>query len=85
VPEHLRDKGGQASKRMGHGKGYRYSHDFPEGVSGQDYMERPVRLYTPKTAGAESAIAERLKRWVGLKDSMSIRSVKKLAEPGPRP
>jgi putative ATPase len=85
VPEHLRDKGGQASKRMGHGKGYRYSHDFPEGVSGQDYTERPVRLYTPKTAGAESAIAERLKRWRCLKDSISMRSVKKLAESGPRP
>jgi len=83
VPEHLRDKGGQASKRMGHGKGYRYSHDFPEGVSGQDYLERPVQLYAPKAAGAEAAIAERLKRWGFLKASLSVRSVKKLAEGGP--
>ena len=84
VPEHLRDKGGQASKRMGHGKGYRYSHDFPEGVSGQDYLEQPLRLYSPKTAGAEAAIAERLRRWGALKDSLSARSAKKLAEGGPR-
>ena len=63
VPEYLRDKGGQASKRMGQGKGYLYSHDFPEGISGQAYLEHPMTLYTPKAAGAEGVIAERLERW----------------------
>ncbi len=67
VPIHLRDKGGQASKRLGHGKGYAYSHEFPEAISGQDYLEHPLSLYTPKTAGAEGAIAERLARWRDLK------------------
>ena len=67
VPVHLREKGGQANKRLGHGKGYAYSHDFPEAISGQDYLERPLSLYTPKTAGAEAAIKERLERWRGLK------------------
>jgi len=67
VPLHLRDKGGQASKRLGHGHGYAYSHDFPEAVSGQDYLEKPLSLYRPKTAGAEAAIAERLARWRSLK------------------
>jgi len=80
VPAHLRDKGGQASKRMGHGKGYAYSHDFPEGVSGQDYLEHPVRLYSPKSVGAESAIAERLERWRGLKAALSARAPNKLAD-----
>jgi putative ATPase len=83
VPAHLRDKGGQASKRMGQGKGYEYAHDFPEAVSGQDYLERPVRLYTPKSAGAESAIAERLERWRGLKESMAARAGNFLAGRGP--
>ena len=59
VPPPLRDKSGQASKRAGHGQGYRYSHEFPENISGQDYLEQPLGLYTPKTAGAEAAIAER--------------------------
>jgi putative ATPase len=63
VPLALRDKGGQASKRMGHGKGYLYSHDFPEGISGQNYLETPVALYEPKLNGAEARIAERLARW----------------------
>jgi putative ATPase len=60
---HLRDRGGQASKRLGHGEGYLYSHEFPEAISGQTYLEKPLALYTPKTAGAEAAVAERLARW----------------------
>jgi len=63
VPLHLRDKNGQASKRNGHGKGYEYSHEFPEGISGQRFLEEPATIYQPTTVGAEAAIAERLARW----------------------
>jgi putative ATPase len=63
VPVPLRDKGGQASKRAGHGKGYLYSHDYPENISGQAYLESPLTLYTPKPVGWEAKIAERLARW----------------------
>ena len=63
VPLHLRDKGGQANKRLGHGKGYAYSHNFEEAVSDQKFLEKPLALYAPKNAGAEAAIAERLARW----------------------
>lgn len=72
VPRHLRDKGGQASKRLGHGDGYRYSHDFPEAISGQDFLERPLKLYQPKTAGAETEIARRLAHWKQLKAQAKI-------------
>ncbi|HXQ81062.1 MAG TPA: replication-associated recombination protein A [Opitutaceae bacterium] len=85
VPAHLRDKSGQASKRMGQGKGYAYSHEFPEAVSGQDFLERPVRLYSPKPVGAESAIAERLERWRGLKAALSSPTGNVLADRGPNP
>jgi putative ATPase len=67
VPLPFRDKNGQASKRAGHGKGYLYSHEFPEGISGQDYLEKPISLYTPGANGAEAKIAERLARWRELK------------------
>jgi putative ATPase len=67
IPSALRSKSGQANKRIGQGKDYSYSHDFAENVSGQDYLEKPLTLYTPKTAGAEAAIAERLARWRELK------------------
>ena len=67
VPLPLRDKSGQASKQAGHGKGYRYSHDYPENISGQNYLEKPLALYTPKSAGLETRIVERLARWRELK------------------
>ncbi|MEY3774840.1 MAG: Replication-associated recombination protein [Verrucomicrobiota bacterium] len=67
VPLPLRDKSGVASKQNNHGKGYRYSHDYPENISGQDYLTQPLQLYTPKTAGWEAKIAERLARWQELK------------------
>jgi putative ATPase len=63
IPPALRSKGGQANKRHGHGADYAYSHDFPEAISGQDYLERPLSLYSPKTAGWEAKIADRLARW----------------------
>jgi putative ATPase len=83
VPNHLRDKGGQASKRMGQGKGYGYSHEFPEGISGQDYLEKPVRLYVPHSAGAEAAIGERLARWRKLKAGLAPLAGKALADGAP--
>jgi len=37
----------QANKRIGQGKGYDYSHDFPENITGQDYLfeKRHRRLH----------------------------------------
>src|SRR5476651_1779436 len=67
IPSALRSKSGQANKRIGQGKGYDYSHDFPENISGQDYLEKPLTLYTPKSAGWETKIADRLARWKELK------------------
>ncbi len=69
IPAALRSKSGQANKRIGQGVGYAYSHEFPENISGQDYLEKPLALYTPKTAGWEAKIAERLARWKSLKAS----------------
>ncbi len=67
IPSALRSKTGQANKRMGQGKGYDYSHDFPENITGQDYLEKPLAIYTPKTAGWEAKIVDRLARWKDLK------------------
>lgn len=71
VPIHLRDKGGQASKRAGHGKGYDYSHSFPEGISGQNYLEEPLKLYEPSSNGLEARVADRLARWRELRKQNS--------------
>ena len=63
VPAHLRDSHYPGAKRIEHGKGYRYSHDFPGGVVTQQYAPDAVagrEYYRPGDAGAERAIAERL-------------------------
>jgi putative ATPase len=63
VPMPMRDKGGKANKLLGHGKGYLYAHDFPENIAPQPGLEKPLTLFTPKTAGIEAKLAERLARW----------------------
>ena len=73
VPSALRSKSGLANKRIGQGEGYLYSHDHPENISGQAYLEKPLSLYTPKTAGWEAKIAERLARWNELRVKMKAK------------
>ena len=46
---------------------YRYSHEYPQAISGQDYWTQPVSLYQPQAAGAEAAIQERLRSIAALK------------------
>ena len=67
IPSALRSKTGQANKRIGQGQGYDYAHDFPENITGQDYLTQPLALYTPKAVGWETKIADRLARWKQLK------------------
>jgi putative ATPase len=67
VPVWLRDKHGAANRQAGNSKDYRYSHDFPEAVSGQDFLPEPRQFYNPKDAGSEAAVAERLRRWQEMK------------------
>lgn len=69
VPLWLRDPGGGAGARFGHGQAYLYSHEFPEAISGQHYLLEPRTFYHPGSQGAEAAIAERLARWRALRSS----------------
>jgi putative ATPase len=67
VPLHLKDSHTQVGRKLGQGAEYRYSHEFPEGISGQEYLSRPLELFRPGTAGAEGQLAERLARWKALR------------------
>lgn len=67
IPLWLRDAHTKLNKSLGHGADYRYSHEFEEGISGQDYMVEPKRFLELGKAGAEAGIAERLERWRALK------------------
>ena len=66
VPQHLRDTHYPGARELGHGVGYAYPHDLPNGVAAQEYLPsvlRGRRYYEPSSHGDEerwSSIAERL-------------------------
>jgi putative ATPase len=65
VPSHLRDAHYGGSKKLGHGKGYRYAHDEPFGIAEQQYAPDVVAdatYYRPTSLGAEGAVKERWER-----------------------
>jgi len=60
VPIHLRDASYPGARQLGHGKGYRYPHDYPGHTVDQEY--RPARFsgaryYEPSGLGEETAPA----------------------------
>jgi len=63
VPEHLRDASYKGAKRLGHGEGYKYAHDFEGHYVPQDYLGADKRYYEPSDQGVEKKIKERLDQW----------------------
>jgi putative ATPase len=65
VPDPLKDANLDGETR-GHGKGYKYAHDFPDHFVEQEYMPLLKRFYFPTELGAEKSFRERLKKlWPG--------------------
>ena len=65
VPPHLRDAHYQGAKVLGHGVGYDYPHDHPEGWVAQQYLpaeQADKRYYEPTHHGAEAQVAERMEQ-----------------------
>jgi putative ATPase len=60
VPQHLRDASYKGAKKLGHGAGYQYSHDFEGGVVEQQYLPEERRYYEPTDRGYEAEIRKRL-------------------------
>ena len=63
VPSHLRDGHYSGAAGLGHAQGYRYPHDDPDGVVGQQYPPAElvgVDYYRPSGHGAEREIGGRL-------------------------
>jgi len=63
VPLHLRDAHYKGAKSLGHGAGYAYPHDDPEGWVPQQYL--PVELadrqyYRPTAHGREARVRDEL-------------------------
>ena len=65
VPAHLRDTHYPGAGKVGHGEGYRYPHDFDDGIVAQRYAPDPVAdriYYEPSGHGQEARVAERAGR-----------------------
>jgi putative ATPase len=60
VPRHLRDTHYKQSKRLGHGEGYKYAHDYEGGHVKQDYLGVDKTYYTPTNRGFEAELSQRL-------------------------
>ncbi len=63
VPAHLRGSGYAGAERLGHGKGYVYAHDEPDGVAAQQYLpddlHDSVSYYRPTDRGFEERLRAR--------------------------
>lgn len=60
VPVQLRDRHYGGAQRLGHGEGYQYAHDAPDGVASQDYLGIDKEYYRPVPRGFEAELAKRL-------------------------
>jgi putative ATPase len=65
VPLHIRNAPTRLMKELGYGAGYRYDHDWEDGVAPQTYLPDSLagrRFYEPGDAGLESDLGRRLER-----------------------
>ncbi|WP_044894692.1 replication-associated recombination protein A [Bacillus alveayuensis] len=61
IPNHLKDAHYEGAKVLGHGKGYKYPHDYPNGWVYQQYLPDElvnVQYYVPKESGDEKYLAK---------------------------
>jgi len=65
VPIHLRNAPTRLMSELGYGKGYKYAHDFDEGVIGQQNRPESLagrRYYQPTDRGLEADLRKRIER-----------------------
>lgn len=62
VPDHLKDTSYPAAEKLGHGKDYKYAHEFKDHYVKQAYTRKPVKYYEPTDLGFEAKIKQRLEK-----------------------
>jgi putative ATPase len=62
VPDHLKDASYRGAEALGHGKGYKYAHDYAGHYVKQKYTRKKVRYYEPTDIGYELKIKQRLEK-----------------------
>ena len=77
IPKHLRDTHYKAAKKLGHGEGYKYSHDYEGAYVPQAYLPEGRIYYEPSENGMEKRVKERLDYWRKLFDEDQKRAAEK--------
>ncbi len=70
VPKHIRNAPTKLMKELDYGKGYRYAHDYTDGITEQEYLPQKLAgrtFYRPTERGYEKMIGERMRYWEGLR------------------
>lgn len=62
VPDHLKDASYSGAEKLGHGKDYKYAHDYEGHFVKQKYTRRKVKYYEPTDIGYEAKIKQRLEK-----------------------
>lgn len=65
IPVHLQDAHYKGAAKLGHGKGYKYAHDYPGNYVEQQYMPYELNgreFYSPSGNGYEVKIKEHMKK-----------------------
>jgi len=65
VPDHLKDASYPGAEVLGHGKGYKYAHDYEGHYVKQKYTRKAVKYYEPTDVGYEAKIKQRLEKLRG--------------------
>ena len=77
IPKHLRDTHYKAAKKLGHGEGYKYSHDYEGAYVPQAYLPEGRVYYEPSENGMERRVKERLDHWRNLFDEDQKRAAER--------
>jgi putative ATPase len=77
IPKHLRDTHYKAAKKLGHGEGYKYSHDYEGAYVPQAYLPEGRIYYEPSENGMEKRVKERLDHWRRLFDDDQKRAAER--------
>jgi putative ATPase len=77
IPKHLRDTHYKAAKKLGHGEGYKYSHDYEGAYVPQAYLPEGRIYYEPSENGMERRVKERLDHWRNLFDEDQKRAAER--------
>jgi len=68
VGNHLKDAHYPGAEKLGHGKGYKYAHNFKDHYVKQEYIPTDKKYYNPAKIGFENKIYQRLKKLKNNKD-----------------